>query len=174
MAESVFKKEILVCGHAAAARINSGMLQRLNGGLVVTGAHTKDKLIEELTRGQQPICIMEHDVPLVDKLKDLAKLYGSEEAAFQFLSRYNMVLSKVIPAYELLPELVNRSPETSFVIVCHCKGGGISPEQRKLYKTRTEVVKVMGFINSKANYNYLTKLLSRVYLGKTWKPEADS
>lgn len=171
------QKEVLVCGFAAAERIDS-ILPELGGELLMRVAHTKDALIKELTTGHQPICLIEHQVSLIDPAKQWSQLFtasgaGTKLALFLtggLLSKYQVSLKPETTAYDLLVELVSRSPETQFVITSHTRGSGISPEQRALYKEREEVLKVMGFVNGTGNYHYLMKLFSRVYFNRTWKP----
>ena len=176
MAKSTPQKEILVCGHPAAERIIQSILPRLDGALSVRGAHTKDELLEELARGRQSVCVIEHQVPGIDPMKQLAQLFEAgddDDAVAALASKTQLSFSPGVTAYDLLPELVSRSPTSQFVITSHTRGSGLSPQQRALYKERKEVVKVMGFVNAQENSNYLLKLLSRVYLGKTWKPKSD-
>ncbi len=162
--------EILICGRPAESRIVD-LLPRLAGHVAVRGAHTKDALLKQLARGHQPICVLEHEVPTVDPVKSLSIF---RLAAAVIASKTQFTLSPSVTAYELLSQLVASSPSTRFVITSHTRGFGISPEQRALYKERPEVLKVMGFINSQENTNYLLTLFSRVYLGKTWKAETDA
>lgn len=164
MAETGSTDEILVCGYAAERRVIRCILPMLNDNLSVKGAHTKDKLIEELSRGRQPICIMEHCVHLVDPVEELKNIIGEDKIdILEFATHGQIPLAEEIIAYDLLPELLTCSPNTKFVITSHTRGFGVSPEQRALYKQRPEVLKVMGFINAQGNSNYLLKLLCRVY-----------
>lgn len=168
------EKEILVCGRAAAARIVD-LLAQLNGGLVLREARTQAELLTELEKGHQPICVVEHEVPLKDPVKGLAKIFGGlvgrvlpntedRERAEHLFSNTGVIFSRVTTAYALLPKLLAASPGTQFVITSHMKGGGIPKEMRELYKQRKEILKIMGFANSDQNSEYLTKLFSRVYL----------
>jgi len=176
MTNSTAQKEVLVCGHAAAERIES-ILPELEGELVMRRVNTKGELVAELAKNRQPICIVEHQVPEIDPAKQWSQLFkasgaGSALASFLtggLLSKQQVSLPPETTAYDLLPELVSRSPVTQFVITSHTRGSGLSPEQRALYKERKEVLKVMGFVNSTQNYHYLVKLFSRVYFNKTWK-----
>lgn len=162
------KKEILASDMPAIYL--KGINAVFGGELVVLRADTKDELISELARGHQPICIIEHQVSSFDPVKEWAKPNHGLLHQIGKLSEEEIKLPAPVTAFDLLPELVAMSPDTKFVITSHVRGSGLSPEQRELYKSRKEVLKVMGFINSTANYNYLMKLFSRVYFDKTWKP----
>jgi len=173
--------EVLVCGFDAAERIES-ILRELGSELVMRRVTAKDELIAELAKGQQQICVVEHLVPTIDAVKvwnQLHKATGLTQGLFHIagilsaglISKRQETLTAPMTAYDLLPELVSRSPKTQFVITSHTRGSGLSPEQRALYKERQEVLKVMGFVNSTANYHYLAKLFSRVYYDRTWKPK---
>jgi hypothetical protein len=177
MSETVTQKEVLVCGLGPAERIES-ILPELGGELKLKRVDTKDELLAALAAGLQPVCVIEHQVPLCDPVKswnELAKAAGGDERLTSFLFKDFMAKRPVgndswVTAYQLLPELVSRSPGTQFVITSHLRGSGLKPEEREQYKGRQEVVKVMGFCNSTANYHYLMKLFSRVYFNRTWKP----
>ena len=177
MNDSTIRKEVLVCGYAAAERIADN-LREFGGELLMRSVNTKDELVSELAKGHQNICIIEHLVPVIDPVKQWGHLFstgGAGAALSSFLtgsllSKQQVSLPPDITAYELLPGLVSSSPETKFVITSHTRGSGLTPEQRALYKGRKEVLKVMGFVNSVVNYEYLMKLFSRVYFDKTWKP----
>ena len=167
------QKEILVCGHPGALRMESILVQ-LGGDLSMRKVSTKGELLEEIGRGQQPICVIEHEVTAIDSMNQIAKLLNvktNDEWAAALARKTQISISPFVTAYELLPELILRSPQTRFVITAHTRGSGISPQQRSLYKDRAEVLKVMGFINESGSTDYLLKLLSRVYLGRTWKPK---
>jgi hypothetical protein len=153
-------KEVVVCGNAGADRMAESVVHYL-AGLSMRGAHSRDELLEALAQSQPPICLVEHKVLSIDPMK---VLQGN-----QWDSSIVNALKNIVTAYELLPELTKRSPETKFVITSHNRGGGIPRADKALYKTRPEVIKVMGFVNETSNIFYLLKLLSRVYLGKTWK-----
>jgi hypothetical protein len=168
-------REILVCGRAGADRIAALILPRLGADLTVRGAQMKDELLVTLGAGRQPECILEHQIPTADLLEQLAKILeaaSDEEAVTALASKFHVAFSPAVTAYELLRKLVRKSPETKFVITSHTRGSGLSPKERALYGKRAEVEKVMGFTNSVGNTNYLLRLFSRVYLGKTWKPKA--
>jgi hypothetical protein len=177
MNDSTIQKEVLVCGYDAAERVGSILLE-LGGGLVMCRVDTKDALLAALAKGRQPVCIIEHQVPVVDPVKQWTQVFkagGAGSALASFLtgglsSRQPLSLPPTPTAYALLPELLSRSPETKFVITSHTRGSGLSPEQRAQYKERPEVLKVMGFVNSTVNYHYLMKLFSRVYFDRAWKP----
>jgi hypothetical protein len=171
MAKSKSSREILVCGHPAAWRVKD-LLPMLGEGLSVKGAHTRAELLKELGSGQQAVCIIEHEVPPVDPLKEVGQFLAkgaTGRAKASLLRKLDVAMSRRITAYELLPELVNRSPYTKFVITSHTRGFGLSPQQHASYKEHPEVVKVMGFVNGWGNTVFLLKLFSRVYFGKTWK-----
>jgi len=173
---SPIRKEILVCGYAAAERI-ADWLPEFGGELLMRCVDTKDALVGELVRGHQPICIIEHQVPVIGPTKQLGDLFSASGAGatlssfltHSLLSKQQISLPPETTAYALLPELVSSSPETKFVITSHTRGSGLTPEQRTLYKERKEVLKVMGFVNSAVNYQYLMKLFSRVYFERIWK-----
>jgi hypothetical protein len=168
------RPEVLVCGYPAASRITD-LLPLLGERLSIKGAHTRDELLLELARGQQAVCILEHEVPPVDPLKEIGQLLGkgaTAKAKASLHKKLALAHARRVTAYELLPELVKRSPNTKFVITSHTRGFGLSPKERALYKKRPEVVKVMGFVNSWGNTVYLLKLFSRVYFSKTWKQKA--
>jgi hypothetical protein len=173
MTTSPAQKEILVCGYPAALRMES-LLTQLAGELSLRRVCKKSELLEELSRGQQPICVIEHEVPAIDSMNQIAQLLNikaDDEWAAALARKTQISLSPFVTAYNLLPELISRSPLTRYVITSHTRGSGIAPPQRALYKERAEVLKVMGFVNGDGNTNYLLKLLSRVYLGRTWKPK---
>jgi hypothetical protein len=153
-------KEVVVCGNAGADRMTQAVVPYL-AGLSMREAHSRDELMEALAKSQPPICLVEHKVLSIDPVK----LLKGDQWDSSFLD----ALKNIVTAYELLPELAERSPETKFVITSHNRGGGISPADKALYKARPEVIKVMGFVNETSNTFYLLKLLSRVYLGKIWK-----
>ena len=137
-------------------------------------ALTKDDLIKELSRGHQPICVVEHKVPTSETVQDCAKLFPNGRGGLNvkaFVSNLSSSWGTKFgtTAYALLDELNAASPETKFIVTSHIRGSGIPPEQRARYKQRKEVLKVMGFTNSPVNYRYLMSLFSRVYLGTTWK-----
>jgi hypothetical protein len=73
MDDWIKQKEILVCGNAEATRIVD-VVSALGGGLVVTEAHTKAKLLNELAKGRQPICVVEHQAPIADPTSQLTQL----------------------------------------------------------------------------------------------------
>jgi hypothetical protein len=179
--QRIMRNEILVCGEAAAARV-ADLLHVVGGGLIVREAHTKTELLNELAKGRQPICVVEHQVPMRNPTKRIAKVFAglvgravpdAEDLVDvnHFLSQTAFSLGPDTTACDLLPELVAASPQTRFVITSHTRGAGLSEQQRALYKARKEVLKVMGFVNSLQNSQYLLKLFSRVYLGRTWKPK---
>ncbi len=136
-------------------------------------AHTQQHLLTELARGQQPICVIEHEVPELDPLKEVGHFLArgaTPRVKAALHKEVVLAMSRRSTAYDLLPQLIKCSPQTRFVITSHTRGFGLSPQQRALYKARPEILKVMGFVNSSVNTVYLLKLLSRVYFGKTWKP----
>jgi hypothetical protein len=161
------EKEILVCGYAPADRLQS-ILSEFDGTLSLKAAHTRDELARELAAGQQPICILEHEIYNVDVLGELANVLGvneaDEEAFFAgIVKKAEAAANEACTALDLLPQLIASSPDTRFVITSHTRGSGLSPKQHAAYKAFPEVVKVMGFVNSNQNYKYLKKLLERAY-----------
>ena len=182
MTDSTRQMEVLICGFDAAKHIES-ILEELGSELVMRRVTAKDELISELAKGRQPICVVEHLVPTIDAVKvwnQLHKKTGLAQGLFHIagllsdglISKRQETLPAPVTAYDLLPELVINSPGTKFIITSHTRGSGLSPEQRASYKERQEVLKVMGFINSTANYHYLAKLFSRIYYDRTWKPRS--
>jgi hypothetical protein len=165
------KKEVLVCGYAPADRLQS-ILSELGGTVSLKIAHAKDEFARELATGQQPICIIEHEIYNVDVLGQLANVLGvdeaDEEAFFAgIVKKAEAAANDACTALDLLPQLIASSPDTRFVITSHTRGSGLSPKQHAAYKAFPEVMKVMGFVNSNQNYKYLKKLLERAYTGNS-------
>jgi hypothetical protein len=177
MAKSKSQQEILVCGFPPALRLES-ILPRIGGGLRLRPAHTKGELLQAIALGRHGVCVMEHQVLDADPMNDLAGFFDGDpdgDAIIKALTSKRQVISpRSIPAYELLPELIAASPQTQFVITSHTRGFGFSPQERVLYSKHPEVVKLMGFVNADQNTNYLLRLFSRVYFGKTWKSKPDA
>lgn len=155
-------KEILVCGYAAAARLEGCVLPKLAGSVVVREAHTKACLLRELRRGRQRLCVLEHLVPLQDPLIPYRAMFGKH--ARLAAQRGVSLWTEAIPALDLMPELVAASRDTRFVVACHMRGQGFSKEEREAYARHPEVLKLIGFINSTANEEFLVGLLRRMYL----------
>ena len=65
-------------------------------------------------------------------------------------------------ACDLLPEMIQASPGTRYVITSHIRGSGVTKEEKAIYKKIPEVIKVMGFINSNTNANYLLKVFEKM------------
>lgn len=153
-------KEIVVCGYAGAERMAQSVIPYLSP-LSMRQAHTRDELFEALWQCHPPVCIVEHKILSVDPIKALTET--------QLDAATLAAITQLFRTYELLPELARLSPETKFVITSHIRGSGLSRAEHALYRQREEVIKVMGFVNGTSNTIYLLKLLSRVYLGRTWK-----
>lgn len=132
-------------------------------------ATSEKQLFHKLKKHKPPICILEDEMALQSRMGRINKFILADKFGLKDFTWENLVPSKLTQAHEMLPELIKISPETKYVIVSHIKGCGISREDREIYKTFPQVVKVLGFISSKGNWDYLLKLLSRVYLGKPWK-----
>ena len=146
------------------------ILEDLKENLEVKYAHLRDSLLREIDVGKHPVCLIEHEVAEMDPKEVLSALIDPDVSDV-LMSRFQLSLSNNLTAYKLLPDLIDRSPNTKFVITSHVRGSGIPSEVKSLYKRVPEVAKVMGFINANSNYRYLLKLFSRVYYGKTWKRE---
>jgi hypothetical protein len=104
---------------------------------------------------------MEEYVPLNDEMPELRRLFGPN--ALAFAAAHVHFVTDMIVAHKLLPDLAEQSPETKFVITCHMRSG-VSREDRAAHEQRPEVLKVIGFINSDRNTEFLVKTLSRMYL----------
>ncbi len=154
------KREIIVCGRAAASRLTGSILPKLPGSVHVREAHWRDRLLGELARRKPPLCVVEEYVPLRDQMPELRRLFGPN--AEGVAANHPNCVTDMIVAHKLLPELAERSPETRFVITCHMRSG-VSKEDRAAYEQRPEVLQVMGFINSDRNAEFLVKTIRRMY-----------
>lgn len=160
MSKSGVKREIIVCGRAAASRLTGSVLPKLPGSVHVREAHWRDRLLGELARCKPLLCVVEEYVPLRNEMPELRKLFGPNAEGVAAASVH--FVTDMIVTHELLPELAERSPETRFVITCHMRSG-VSSGDRAVYEQRPEVMKVMGFINSDRNTNFLVKTIRRMY-----------
>jgi hypothetical protein len=103
-------KEVVVCGNAGADRMVQSVVPYLVG-LSMREAYSRDELLEAIVQSRPPICLVEHKVLSIDPIKVLK--------GDQWDSSILDALKNVVTAYELLPELAQRSSETKFVITCH-------------------------------------------------------
>ena len=155
--------EVLVFGKAAADRMK-GIISEFEGLLSLKIVHSTDQLISKLKRHKQSICILEHDVSLMSMKEQFSKLIWCGKSGHTKYKIENDSSSQPIQAYDILPKLIEISPETNYIIVSHMKGSGVTPKEKERYKKYPQVLKVMGFINSKTNVQYLFKLLNTKYL----------
>ena len=152
--------EVLVSGHAAAHRMVECVLPGLPGKLRVKEAHWTNRLIRQLRRGKQPLCVMEEYVSLRDPMPELKRILGRNARAAA--ASRNLWFTEFTCALNLLPELAEASPETRFIITCHSRCG-VTKKDRAAYERRPEVLKVIGFVNSDRNTQFLLKTMQRIY-----------
>jgi hypothetical protein len=124
-------------------------------------------LLAELKRRQPPLAVVEHYVNRVDE-KSMLSSWGVPSRAAENISFASDYL-----ALELLPEMTSRSAETKFVITSHSRVG-MPRAKKNAYREQPSVLKVVSFLNEKTTTEWLLKKLSRIYLGRVWKPEVAS
>ena len=152
---------LLVCGHRAVDRIKR-LISSKNLNLVLRIANDKAEILNELKKNKPPICIIEHDFGFIEMVEQFRSNLFTKFFGDIFKSSEKKTESiEQLKAYNLLPEMIQTSPETRYVITSHIRGSGITKEEKTIYKEFPEVIKVMGFINSNTNISYLLNLFHR-------------
>lgn len=150
--------EVLVSGYVVATGMNSTVLPELPGKVRMKEAHWSEPLIRQLRRGKHPLCVMEEYVSTRNPVPAIRRVLGRGPNP----TLRNLGYTDFTCALNLLPELAEASPETRFVIACHSRCG-VTKEDRAAFEARPEVLKVIGFVNSKRNTQFLLKTMRRIY-----------
>lgn len=152
-----------MCGHRAVDRIKH-LISLKNLSLVLRIANDKAEILNELKKHKPPICIIEHDFGSLEMMEHFRRNLLTKFFGDIFKSSIEKPESiRQFKAYDLLPEMIQASPETRYVITSHIRGSGITKEEKTVYKKFPEVMKVMGFTNSKTNIDYLLNLFHAYY-----------
>jgi len=154
---------LLVCGHRALDRVKS-LISSNNLDIEIKEAENKEDILKELEKNIPSICIIEHEFGFLEMTKQyrnrlFAKffedIFKSSEMSPESVEQFR--------ACDLLPKMIRVSPETKYVVTSHIRGSGVTKEEKEIYRQIPEVIKVMGFINSQTNIDYLLKLFNKTY-----------
>jgi hypothetical protein len=177
----VGKNEILACGggtqeiHAILPQLTSGAAVEhiiptsdcsqqlwICGDYALRLVSWAEDLFQELARGKQRLCLIDgaHHVALRSGAEDYVQL--ARRPRLSGRQPVDCPKTHCAPG-ELVSELVRISPATQYVITCHMKGQGVSREDRAQYERFSEVIKVMGRVDSLASQKYLLGLVRRLY-----------
>ncbi len=130
------------------------------GDFSVRQVSCTEDVASELAQGKPALCVFNHDGLQVraamEEFHDfLENTAPGERPVFE---------KKVsLDALESLPQLIELSPETRYVITCHQRGSGISALDRARYEEFDPVVKVMGWIDTAVNTKVLLRLVCQHY-----------
>ena len=129
----------------------------------------KEEFLDAVSTRQPPLCVVEWRISVMATRKTEATLLA-EGAPPHIASVFAGALTDTIPAHEVFEVAVSKSPDTKFIIACHNKGYDVPKAHADEFMRHPAAIKRMGFINGLANMRYLTKLFTRTYAGRTWKP----
>lgn len=130
------------------------------GDFAVRQVSCAEDLLSELAQGKPSLCVINHDN---------LQIRSAIEEFHDFLENTSPgkrpVFDKKVSlgALDLLPQLVELSPKTQFIITCHQRGSGISKTDRARYAKFDAVINVMGWIDTAANTKWLLKLIRQHY-----------
>ena len=150
--------EVLVSGYAVASGMIGSVLPELPGEVRMKEAHWIEPLVRQLRRGEHPLCVMEEYVSIRNPVPAIRRLLGRGPNP----NLRNLGYVELTCAVNILPDLVEASPETRFVIACHSRCG-VTKKDRDAFERRPEVLKVIGFVNSKRNSQFLVKTMRGIY-----------
>ncbi len=108
------------------------------------------KLVRELSKGIYPLAILEH-----------WSIWGVSPDKLP--SRWKRSNIEANYAYDLLPELIDVSPDTKFIICCHTRGVGIGKDKFR-YERFPNVIATIGWISSASNARLIIRTIKNLYL----------
>jgi hypothetical protein len=158
------KLVIVVCGGWCETIIRGIIQSHLDFDLEIVSAHNKELLLDALASIKPVLCVSEF---YVITSKAFYNIISAPEG-WGWHGRSAAMGTGGTPIIEMFDELKAASPQTAFVVACHSKLSNETKTHEAELKKHPEIIKTMGFMNSRASLRYLAKLFTKTFTGRTW------
>ena len=153
---------IVTVGLANTDFLTRTFFWRLERAVPVYPRASPELVSDTLKAWRHPLCIVEHKTPHWPAVSEI----------FTWLHWPDVKMpSKIDKAYELLPEWIECSPDTRYIITLHERGTGVGKE-RKFYERFPQVISVIGFLDTTSGHNLLYREIKRLW-GISKKPPGE-